>query len=373
VRTKPRNSKRAEHEVDSSSDSSYDSNEETDGDANDSYYAKEEKQKNEDGVGPLKCLGPGLYGWEADDEFVEWLQANPTSEDEDNSSMFVGMIEFCKELDFNDECPDLATLVDDITWEDVCNVEVDGTMIDELESLMDEEEVCPPPRLVKTPTGTKVVTDELQGVVKYWNPIPNEAPHVPEGDWKLMNVAKEGEDPKYIKVGKQLSDEEVEGVKEFRDVFAWSYEDLGNGIPIEVASHSIPLIPEAKPVRQRQRPMNPRLELLVRKELEKLIRAGFIQPVELTTWVSPMVIVRKKNGKLRVCIDYRALNKVTLKDHFPLPFMNNILEEVACHAMYSFADGYSGYNQIHVVQQDWYKTAFTTPWGTFIYIVMQWF
>ena len=91
----------------------------------------------------------------------------------------------------------------------------------------------------------------------------------------------------------------------------------------------------------------------MRINLQKLIRAGFSQPVELTTWVSPMVIVRKKNEKLRACIDYRALNKVTLKDHFPLPFMNNILEEVVCHAMYSFADGYSGYNQIHIVQRDW--------------------
>ena len=164
------------------------------------------------------------------------------------------------ELDFNDECPNLATLVDDITWEDMCNMEVDGRMIDELESLMDEE-VCPPPHLVKTPTSTKVVTDELQGVVKDWNPIPNEAPRVPDGDWKLMNIASECEVPKYIKLGKQLNDEEVEGVKglvrEFRDVFAWSYEDLGNGIPIEVASHSIPFIHGSKPVRQRQRPMNP--------------------------------------------------------------------------------------------------------------------
>ena len=74
--------------------------------------------------------------------------------------------------------------------------------------------------------------------------------------------------------------------------------------------------------------------------------------------------------KLRVCIDYRALNKVFINDHFPLPFINNILEKVACHAMYLFVDGYSRYNQIHVMQGDWYKTAFTTPWGTFIYIVM---
>lgn len=67
---------------------------------------------------------------------------------------------------------------------------------------------------------------------------------------------------------------------------------------------------------------------------------------------SPMVIVRKKNGKLKVSIDYMALNKVSLKDHFLLSFMNNILEEVVCHTMYSFADGYCGYNQIHVVQSN---------------------
>lgn len=68
----------------------------------------------------------------------------------------------------------------------------------------------------------------------------------------------------------------------------------------------------------------------------------------------------EKNRKLSVCIYYMALNKVTLKDHFQLPFINNILEEVVYHAMYSFADGYSTYNQIHVVQSDWYKTTFTT-------------
>ena len=187
--TKPRVAKRAKHEVQSRSDYSYDSNEEINDDANDSYYTKEEKPKDEDGVGPLKCLGPELYRWEADDEFVEWLRANPTSEGEVESTIFVGMIDFCEELDFNDECPDLATLVDNITWEDVYNVEVDGRMIDELESLMDEKDVCTLSCLVKTPTGAKVVTDKLQGMVKDWNFIPNETPHVPDNAWKMMNKA----------------------------------------------------------------------------------------------------------------------------------------------------------------------------------------
>lgn len=60
---------------------------------------KKKKIKNEGGVGPLKCLDPGLYGWEADDEFVEWLRTNPTSEGDEDYYMFVGMIDFCKELD----------------------------------------------------------------------------------------------------------------------------------------------------------------------------------------------------------------------------------------------------------------------------------
>ena len=83
-----------------------------------------------------------------------------------------------------------------------------------------------------------------------------------------------------------------------------------------------------------------------------------------------MVLVKKKNGKIRVCIDYRALNKRTQKDHFPLPFINTILDEVAGHELYTFMDGYFGYNQISIAPEDHHKTAFITPWGTFIYVVM---
>ena len=83
-----------------------------------------------------------------------------------------------------------------------------------------------------------------------------------------------------------------------------------------------------------------------------------------------MVLVKKKNGKIRVCIDYRALNKRTQKDHFLLPFINIILDEVAGHELYTFMDGYSGYNQILIAPEDHHKIAFITPWGMFIYIVM---
>jgi len=110
-----------------------------------------------------------------------------------------------------------------------------------------------------------------------------------------------------IKVGTHLEGDELEDyrslIMEYRDVFAWSYLDL-QGIPPYIIQHTIPVHPGTMPVRQRQRRMNPSLQLIVKAEIEWLLQAKFIQPVEITDWVSPMVLVKKKNGKLRVCVDY---------------------------------------------------------------------
>jgi hypothetical protein len=81
--------------------------------------------------------------------------------------------------------------------------------------------------------------------------------------------------------------------------------------------------------------------------------------------------MKKKGGnKLRVCVDYRDLNAHTLKDHFPLPFISTIVDEVAGKELYSFMHDYSGYNQVSIALEDWHKTTFTSPWGTFVYVVM---
>ena len=104
--------------------------------------------------------------------------------------------------------------------------------------------------------------------------------------------------------------------------------------------------------------------------MERLLQAGFIKPVEIMDWVLPMVIVKKKNGKLRVCVNYRKLNACTLKDHFLLPFITMLLEEVEGHARYTFMDGYARCNQIAIALGDVHKTTFTTPWGTFVWMVM---
>ena len=145
----------------------------------------------------------------------------------------------------------------------------------------------------------------------------------------------------------------------FSSTFAWSYKDL-KGIPPEVCQHHIILEEGAKPIRQRQRRLNPKYSLLVKEELDKLLDIGFIYPVPFSEWVSPIVIIPKKNGKLRICQDFCALNKATKKDYFLLPFTDAILDAVAGHECYSFLDGFLGYNQVQIAQEDKVKTTFTT-------------
>ena len=106
------------------------------------------------------------------------------------------------------------------------------------------------------------------------------------------------------------------------------------------------------------------------KEVRKLTEAGFIYPVEDSKWVSAVVVTPKKNGKLRICVDYKPLNVATKRDHFPLPFQDEILNEVVGHKRYTVCDGYSGYFQISIAKEDQKKTTFITPWGYFSYRVM---
>jgi hypothetical protein len=124
---------------------------------------------------------------------------------------------------------------------------------------------------------------------------------------------------------------------------------------------------------------------VVKKEILKLLEVGVIYPISDSNWISPVQVVPKKTGitivknqndelvptrvqnGLRVCIDYRKLNVVTRKDHFPLPFIDQMLERLAGHSYYCFLDGYSGYFQIAIAPEDQEKTTFTCPFGTFAY------
>lgn len=131
--------------------------------------------------------------------------------------------------------------------------------------------------------------------------------------------------------------------------------------------HEIPLKPDAKPFRQRQRPINPTLAPKMKDELIKLRDAKIIKPIRHSTWVSNLVPVRKKNGDIRLCIDFRNLNISSLKDSYALPNMEILLQKVTGNELLSMMDRFSGYNQVKVKESEQYKTAFTTPWGTYVY------
>ena len=110
--------------------------------------------------------------------------------------------------------------------------------------------------------------------------------------------------------------------------------------------HHIYIEENVRQFQQPKRRMNTNLREIVKEQLQKLLNVNFIYPISDSQWVSPLVIIPNKNGKWRVCIDYRELNKATLKDHFPLPFIDQVLDTLAGKIYFSFLDGFSGYNQI---------------------------
>jgi len=116
--------------------------------------------------------------------------------------------------------------------------------------------------------------------------------------------------------------------------------------------------------------MNPNYAQTIKEELDKLLDARFIILEENLEWVLPITITIKKNGKLWVCVDYYKFNDCTNKDYYPLPFINDILDEVIGNELYCFGDGYSAYKQIKIAKENILKMTFTIPWGTFAYIVM---
>eukprot|EP00253_Pinus_taeda_P029126 PITA_29126 len=101
------------------------------------------------------------------------------------------------------------------------------------------------------------------------------------------------------------------------------------GIDPKTCIHHIYIEKNSRPIKQPQRRMNSNLREIVKEELQKLLNVNFIYPISDNQWVSPLVIVPKKKGKWRVCIDYRELNKATLKDHFPFPFIDQVLDTLA--------------------------------------------
>jgi len=167
----------------------------------------------------------------------------------------------------------------------------------------------------------------------------------------------------------ELQNELVNFLRQNAATFAWSVEDMP-GIDSAVTCHELNVDPTYKPLKQKRRKLGPDRTKDVNEEVKKLLDAGSIVEVRYPDWLRNPVVVKKKNGKWRVCIDFTDLNKACPKDSFPLPHIDRLVEATAGNELLSFMDAFSGYNQILMHQNDREKTVFITDQGTYCYKVM---
>ncbi len=140
-------------------------------------------------------------------------------------------------------------------------------------------------------------------------------------------------------------------------MFVWTYKDF-KGIFPKLAQHKIELDTSIPPTHQVRYKLNPNYVAIVKQDIDKLLVVGFIQLVEEVTWLSPILVVPMKNGKLRIYVDFRKLNKATKKNPYLLPVFYEVLNIVTRYETYSFLDEYLKYCQIFIALEDRYKTTF---------------
>ena len=224
----------------------------------------------------------------------------------------------------------------------------------------------------------KLLPSVIQAPTLELKPLPSHLKYVFLGEHETLPVIVSSS------LTAQEEEKLVRVLKEFKSAIGWTLADIKGIIPT-TCMHRILLEEGAKPTREAQRRLNPPMMEVVKKEIIKLLDCGVIYPISDSRWISPIQVVPKKSGITvvkneedelvptrvvtgwRVCIDYRKLNATTRKDHFPLPFIDQMLERLAGHSFYCFLDGYSGYNQIVIAPEDQEKTTFTCPFGTFAY------
>jgi hypothetical protein len=176
-----------------------------------------------------------------------------------------------------------------------------------------------------------------------------------------------------VLLGSQLSEEQEKTLLRFlfnnKDVFAWSANDLC-GVNRDVIEHSLNVDPSFRPRKQRLRKMYEDKAEGARNEVKRLLSAGVIREVKYLEWLANTVMVKKVNGKWRMCIDFTDLNKACPKDEFPLPRIDSLVDAAASSELMSLLDCYSSYHQIWMKKEDKTNTSFITPSGTYCYLRM---
>ena len=133
------------------------------------------------------------------------------------------------------------------------------------------------------------------------------------------------------------------------------------GLDRSIVEHQLPIKPGYRPFKQAPRRFNSNVLDDIKKETERLLEAKFIRPYRYAEWISNVVPVYKKNGKLRVCINFQDLNKATPMDGYLMPIADLLVDAAAGHKVISFMDDNAGYNQIFMAKEDITKTAFRCP------------
>jgi hypothetical protein len=174
---------------------------------------------------------------------------------------------------------------------------------------------------------------------------------------------------KHVRVGSELDPVLVDFLRANAEIFAWSPSDMP-GIPRDVAEHSLDIRADARPVKQHLCHFDEEKRRAIGEEVHKLMAAGFIKEVYHPEWLANPVLVKKKGGKWRMCVDYTGLNKACPKVPYPLPRIDQIVDSTAgCETLY-FLDAYSDYHQIKMKESDQLATSFITPFGMYCYTTM---
>ena len=169
-----------------------------------------------------------------------------------------------------------------------------------------------------------------------------------------------------VKLPSQEKEESVEFLKRNINVFAWDACDAP-GIDPAFICHHLNVNPSITPKKQSPLRLSRVHAEAIREEVMKLKRAGAIKEVFYPEWLANTVVVKKKNGKWRVCVDFMDLNKACPKDSFPMPRIDQLVDATAGHSRMNFLDTFQGYHQIPLALEDQEKTAFVTPTGNYHY------
>ncbi|GKA62907.1 DNA-directed DNA polymerase [Tanacetum coccineum] len=267
----------------------------------------------------------------------------------------------------------------------VSNEKPDSFLSTELEKLINQLdlECCK-----STSSDEKNEGDSEKSIRPSANEIDEKKPELKNFPQHLEYTYLHGDESFPIIISSELSNKEkaslLQVLERRKGVIAWKMSDI-KGISSSYSTHKILIEDDYKPVIQPQRRLNPKVQDVVKNEIVKLLDSGLIYLISNSSWVSPIHVVPKKRGmtvvlndnnelipsqivtEWRVCIDYRKLNDATRKDHFPLPFIDQMLERLCGNEYYCFLDRFLGFFQIPIALEDQEKTTFTCLYGTFTY------